>query len=265
MRTIIVCLSLFLATSTHWVLAQFELVTETKISAPTEVSTDRAGNIYLATFDGDIIKYDPDLTTNQVFSPPSPTTTNILEAWQGLRIFTFHKELQLYRLINRNLSLHEDYSFPPDRIGFAEIATPTFDNNVWVIDQTDFSLKKLNIIQKRVMSVTPLDLILNQADYEMLHFKEYQNRLFLSTRNMGIHIFDNLGNYMKNYEYAGIEYFNFYGDEVYFLYDNQLLTINLYSEETKSRALPAGNKWHFAIIYEDLTYLFSSNTLALYK
>jgi hypothetical protein len=247
------------------VQAQFEFVKEIEISAPTKVSIDRAGNIYLASFDGDIIKYDPELTTKQVFSPPSPNTTHILEAWQGLRIFTFHQELQIYRLINRNLSLFEEYSFPPDLIGFAEIATPTFDNNVWVIDQTDFSLKKLNITQKRVMSVTPLNLILNPDEYEILNSREYQNRLFLSTRQNGILIFDNFGNYIKNYPFSGIVYFNFYGDEIYFLHENKLLIINLYNEETKSRELPAGNKWILALVYDDLTYLFTNRTIALYK
>jgi hypothetical protein len=263
MKTIIVCLVyIFL---TQWVQAQNKLASQTTINNPTEVSIDRAGNIYLATYDGDIIKYDPTLTTTQVFSPPSPNTTTILDAWQGLRIFTFHQELQIYRLINRNLSLHEDYSFPRDLIGFAEIATPTFDNNVWVIDQTDFSLKKLNIIQKRVMSVTPMNLILNPDEYEILHSREYHNRLFLSTRQNGILIFDNFGNYMKNYPFSGINYFNFYGDEIYFLHENKLQAINLYNEEAKSKDLPSGEKWIFALIYEDLNYLFSNRTIAIYK
>lgn len=263
MKKIIFGIALFIFA--HQSHAQNILIKEIDISAPTEVSVDRNGNIYLATFDGDIIKYDPALKTMQVFSPPSPNTTNILEAWQGLRIFSFHQELQIYRLINRNLSLHEDYSFPPDLIGFAEVATPTFDNNLWVIDQTDFSLKKLNIIQTRAASVTPLNLILNPDEYEILHFKEYQNRLFMSTRQMGILIFDNLGNFMKKYPFSGIEYFNFFGDEIYFIHENQLMTINLYDESTNAKELPAGNEWLFAIVYENLTYLFSKRTLGLYK
>ena len=242
-----------------------QFITSVEIEQSTEVSLDRAGNIYFATFNGDIIKYGPLLKERRVFSPANPSATTILEAWQGLRIFSFHRDLQLYRLINRNLSLNEDYSFPENLIGFAEIATASYDNNVWVIDQVDFSLKKYDIFSKRISSRTPLDQLLNTDNYEILHCKEYQNKLFISTRNYGILIFDNLGNYIKTFENKGISFFNFWEDTMYFLDGNALVKLNLYNEETVSSELPNQKEWLFSLIYEDKTYLFSDTQLSLYK
>ncbi|MCK5700343.1 MAG: hypothetical protein KAI29_04295, partial [Cyclobacteriaceae bacterium] len=37
----------------------FQLIKSVDIEQSTEVSLDRAGNIFFATFNGDIIKYDP--------------------------------------------------------------------------------------------------------------------------------------------------------------------------------------------------------------
>ena len=135
---------------------ELTLVKSLNIEEPTEVSLDRGGNIYYATFHGDIIRLDPQLENELIFSPINPNTTTILEAWQGLRIFSFHKDLQQYRLINRNLSLHEDYEFPRSFVGFAEVATTSYDNNVWLFDQTDFSLKKYGITNNTLLSRTPL-------------------------------------------------------------------------------------------------------------
>ena len=244
---------------------ELTLVKSLKIDQPTEVSLDRSGNIYYATFHGDIIRLDPQLENELIFSPINPNTTTILEAWQGLRIFSFHKDLQQYRLINRNLSLHEDYEFPRFLVGFAEVATTTYDNNVWLFDQADFSLKKYGITTNTLLSRTPLDQLLDPDNYEILFCKEYQNRLFLSTRERGILIFDNFGNYIKTYSYKGITFFNFTGDSMYFLKEGQLVTINLYNEQITSEELPDQSDWKFVLNYENKTYLFSNEQIALYK
>lgn len=243
----------------------YQFIQSLEIDEPTDVSIDRAGNIYYSTFMGDIIRYNPSLEDRLVFSPSNPNTTTILEAWQGLRIFSFHKDMQEYRLINRNLSLNEDYRFPTNLIGFAEIATSSYDNNVWVIDQIDFSLKKFDIFSNSVTSRTTLGLILNPDNYEILHCKEYQNRLFISTKDNGILIFDNFGNYLKTYQNNNISFFNFWGDFMYFLDKENIVKLNLYTDESIQLKLPDSSNWMFTLIYEDRTYLFSKNKLSLYK
>lgn len=243
----------------------FRLVQSVDIETPTEVSIDRAGNIYYSTFNGDIIRYDPLLKTKMIFSPDNPAITTILEAWQGLRIFTFHRDLQSYRLINRNLSLHEDYSFPQDKIGFVEMATPSFDNNLWLIDQTDLSLIKYHITLSSISSRIPLNQLLDPNNYEIFFCKEYQNRLFISTKNYGILILDNFGNYLKKYQFPEISSFNFWRDIMYFIDENKLIKLHLYRDEVTSSQLPKVHVWLFALVFENRTYLFSENQLFLYE
>lgn len=264
MRTLVIIVLLFFIHLDSF-SQNLQLIRSVQIEEPTEVSLDQSGNIYFATYKGDILKYTTTLQENFVFSPSNPTSTTILEAWQGLRIFSFHRDLQQYRLINRNLSLHEDYSFPTNLVGFAEIATPSYDNNIWVIDQIDFSLKKYDLFSKRIKSRTALNLLFNPDNDEILHCKEYQNKLFVSTKNYGILIFDNFGNYLKTYQTQGVSFFNFWDDLLYFIEGNVLVKINLYSEEIIASELPSQDNWLFALVYKDQTYLFSKNQLSVYK
>ncbi|NJN25459.1 MAG: hypothetical protein HC819_05570 [Cyclobacteriaceae bacterium] len=162
------------------------------------------------------------------------------------------------------MSLHEDYHFYADEIGFAEIATSSFDNNVWLIDQRDFSLKKYNIDSKRITSTTPLDLLLSNQSHQLLYCLEYQNRLFISTKDAGILIFDTLGNYLKTYPVSNAVHFDFWQDEIYYLDGDLLMRRNLYSDAVVARTLPHGN-WKFAIINHDLLYLFTDKNIFLYK
>lgn len=242
----------------------FTLTKSLEIDQVTEVSKDRKGNIYYATFDGDIIRLSDSLSNEEIFSPPNPNATQILDAWQGLRIFTFNRDLQQYRLINRNLSLHEDYTFPIDQIGFVELATSSYDNNVWLIDQTDFSLKKFRIHNNEIQSNTPLNLLLNPDDYEILHCREYQNRVFISSKNVGILIFDNFGNYIRTFNYQGIAHFGFWDDKIYFLKDQQLYQINLYNDQIGIIQLPSEKRWEFVLMNEHSLFLFSDHSISLY-
>ena len=253
------------ALTIHYGYSQtFQLITKVPIKSPTDVSTDTNGNIYYASFDGDIIRYDHLLKNKEIFSPENPSKIDLLEAWQGLRIFTFHRELQLYRLINRNLSLSENYNFPADKIGFVLMATPTFDNNIWLIDQEDFSLKRYQIYSNSIPVISPLNLQLDPKNYEIRWMREYQNRLFIGVPEVGILLFDNMGNYVKTYEESQLNALGFFGDEVYFIKNEELARINIYTDAKKLWPLPKDDQWKFIILSASDLYLFSDSSLALY-
>lgn len=244
---------------------QYQLLKRISIEEPADVSVDKAGNVYYGTFDGDVVKYGKGLDQKLIFSPSNPSAITSLEAQQGLRIFSFHRDLQQFRLINRTLALNEDFEFLPDQIGFAETATSSFDNNVWVVDQRDFSLKKYNITSQSIASTTPLDLLLDNKSYQILYCKEYQNRLFVSTKNSGILIFDSLGNYLKTFPISNVTYFNFWKNSLYYLSEGQLVSHNLYNDAVTSTKLPQEGSWKFAIVNDDLLYLFTDKEIFLYK
>jgi hypothetical protein len=243
----------------------FEFINAISIVAPTGVSTDTNGNVYYATFNGDVVRYDGQLLHKEIFSPQNPARIDQLEAWQGLRIFTFHRELQLYRLINRNLSMNEDYQFPADLVGFVQLAAPTFDNNIWLIDQEDFSLKRYQIHSNTIPVVSPLSLLLNAKKYEIRWMREYQNRLFVGVINVGILLFDNMGNYIKTFEEPEMSDLGFLGDAVYYIKDGQMVQINIYDDEKKLVPLPSGGPWKFIILSVSDLYLFSDIEIAHYR
>ena len=64
---------LFLLISINPSLGQdFQLIKSLPIDEPTEVSIDRAGNIYYATFNGDIIRVNSKLEDRLIYSPTIP-------------------------------------------------------------------------------------------------------------------------------------------------------------------------------------------------
>ena len=59
-------------------------------------STDRQGNLYVASRNGDVDRFDKDGKLAFHFSPDKKGEVTFIEAWQGLRTFIFYRDFQQY-------------------------------------------------------------------------------------------------------------------------------------------------------------------------
>lgn len=241
-----------------------QLIGCTPIPEPTAVSVDNAGYLYLADRAGRVIRYDRGGKEQLIYSPYRPAQISGLDAWQGLRIFCFFRDLQEYAFLNRFLVSPGNYSFG-SHFGFVEAAALSFDNLIWAFDQGDFSLKKYDVQLQQVQTQTPLNLLLDPGNYEISLIREYQNRVYLADKRSGILVFDNIGNFLRTLPLPDVEYFNFIDDQLYFIQGDQLIRIALYGPERQEIALPADAEWKFALIANGNYYLFSVGQLCLYK
>jgi len=243
---------------------KLQLIREVSINTPSKVSVDRAGNIYIVDNTDQLHRYNPNGEYQLDYSPPKPADITLMEAWQGLRIFLFFRDLQEYSFLNRYLANQQgNYNFV--NIGFVEMAAPSYDNNIWLIDQVDFSMKKYGIFKQETLSTTPFDLLLNPEQYEITFIKEYQNKVYVGDRNSGILLFDNFGNFIRRYTQPGLNSFNFYKDIIYFIHDGKIILINLYNDGRQEITLPKEVSYNHVLIYDERYYLFTDSSMQIYK
>ena len=231
---------------------------------PAGDTIDQSGSLYVADAMGNLFKYNARGEYVVEYSPEQPARITDLEAWQGLRIFLFYRDLQQYAFLNRFLIAQGSYDFNPSAVGFVEAAAPSADNNVWLFDQADFSLKKYNLQLKQVVLSTPFDLLLDPDDYRIGTIREYQNKVYISDYREGIFVFDNLGNYLSKIPGRGVEYFSFWDQTLHFVRDNLLTSIALYNDSHSPTSLPAARQWQFAVRYENRLYLVSDSEIRVY-
>ncbi len=207
------------------------------IDRPGTMTLDRMGNVYASDASGNILKYDPHGKYELTFSPSRPGAVHLLEAWNSIKIIAFYKVFQRFMLLDRFLTMVPAYDFDAAKIGFARLATLTSDDMIWVVDDTDFSLKKYNSRLKRVETTTSLDLVLDPAEYNITFMREYQNQLFVADENSGILVFDNLGSYRKRIPLEGIKFFGFLDDELYYTKGDTLFFYHLYNFDIRTTPL----------------------------
>lgn len=223
-----------------------------------KVSLDRFFNFYITDAKGTIYQYSAEGTLLNRFSPPKPGSVALLEAWQGVKIFSFYQDFQQIQFLDRFLAPIQNLDLEFPELGFVRLATLSNDNNVWLLDDSDFSLKKYHIQNQKITINNPLNLQVGEMYLDLTHLREFQNLLFISDAKNGIHIFDNMGNYLKTLPSTGTTYFNFYNDEIYFIEANMISFYNIYNFKKRSFPLPNSN-YRFALATKQHLILISEN------
>ncbi|WP_299252029.1 hypothetical protein [uncultured Cytophaga sp.] len=229
------------------------------------VSSDAYGFIYLTDHSGNIYKLDSLGKQFVLASPPRRGQITSIEATRNVNIFVFYSDYQVYYYYDRFLMQSQTLSFPSALVGFARIATPSLDQNIWLVDDQDFSLKKLNSKYYTIDINTPLDLIIDPEVYNMNCMREYQNLLFINDANSGILIFDNMGNYKTRIPVTGLTYFSFYGDNLVFVKDGCMHIMNIYTYKEQKYTNDLFKGASVAILTNKRLHLIQGDTLLIYQ
>jgi hypothetical protein len=257
LRNSLIFLLLFVAGAAQ---SQYVVTDSIKVGDVDYMSVDWLGNIYLADGSGNIDKYSDKGQKLERFSPSKKGKITVLEAWNPLKIFVFYSGLQQYAFLDRFLI--NDNRFDLKNIStFVGMSTNSLDNNIWLVDYADFSLKKYNMNFNQIVINRPFDLLLDPKNYDITHMREYQNLLFVSDSKTGILVFDNLGNYLQTIKDRGVHYFNFNGDQVYYILNHQLVQRNIYSDVDNRVSLP--NDVTKIIIFKNTQFFLAGKWLKI--
>lgn len=236
----------------------YELLDSIPIERPHKVSRDKQGNLYLVSQSGDVDKYDTSGELLEHFSPEKPGDITLIEAWNPLKVFLYYGDFQEYMFLDRFLTSTNRFSLSQVS-SYVGLATMSGDNNIWLIDYSDFSLKKYDVTLGRITIQQPFDLLMAKSNYDIDFVREYQNLLFFSDTDEGILVFDNLGNYLKTWPEMGVRYFNFFKDEMYFIKENEIHLYDIYQNVQRTEKIP--RPAIFASLAQDRLLLVSDDYL----
>lgn len=243
----------------------WKYISSADIVSAEKVSTDINNYLYTSDEAGNIYKYDSLGKLLLLYSSPKKTEVSLIEGSRGLNIFLFYRDYQQYRLLNRFLTELSVNSFNRDQAGFVRLATLSADNNLWIIDDDQFSLKKINLAYNRIEVENPLQLVLPPGEYDFVFIREYENKVYIADSNSGILVFDNLGNFITSISSKGVKYFNFQGKNLYFIINEKLHLLNLSKGTRKVVELPEGIIVSNIVLSKNKAYIFTPSQLKIYE
>jgi hypothetical protein len=233
------------------------------VNAPSPISKDRTGNIYFLSRNHSLVRIDSLGRPLGTFSPQTRGRIASIDAWNPMKILLFYQDRQELLLLDRFLRPISNTTLTDiNYTGTAKVAALANDDNFWLFDETNLTLSKLALNLRKVVIETPLNLILDKERFDVKQLQEYQNMVYLLDAN-GIFVFDNLGNYKKKLPISGISSIGFLNNELYFVQNNTLHFIDLYT--SKKRTIQLSKPFLTALASQGHLYMFSPKQLDIYS
>lgn len=212
------------------------------------VYVDRPGDLYLQFASGSIQKFDINGNHVDEFVPQQKIT--VFDPRDGARAFTYSQPSQWY-----SFAYFGTLNKTPVNVEFAVepiLVCSSGDQDLWILDQADYSLKKINTARSTVDVEVYLPETLHTNPLTIRSFREYQGFLFLLDELSGIYIFSSMGKLLKHLEGDSISHFNFLGEELYYLHNNTLKFYDLF--DTSTRQLQVDPSVRFLILTDERIY-----------
>lgn len=243
---------------------QLRLLTSVPIRQVQAVSIDRLGLVYAADQKNTLYKFDAGGKRLLSYSPALAGQLAFVEAWNPVKTLLFYDDRQQITLLDRFLTPITTIRLADLTDGPVRAATLASDDQLWLLNERDFSLIKIDPRYPDTRLKTKLNQILPNGTYDLRMLREYQNTLYLVDRLSGIYLFDTMGNYKKRLPVINLEYLGFKGNEAYYLKDGHLVFFNLYTLQERTVSVPAGKPYRLALASEEAIYLFSPTHLDIY-
>lgn len=228
------------------------------------LSFDNRDQLYLSTAQGDLYLFDENGIRINYFSTPQQGRLQQLEAAWTVTVFTFSEDRQEFRILDRFLNPISEGRFSFPEINLAKAATLGNGNVIWIWDESDFSLKRMDYQRKVLLDQQPLNLVLDTENLAVLEIKEIKNRLFVLTENSGVFVFDNQANLLEKIPLPMFNRICFYQDMLLWVEDQSIQYYHIPSRETGAlmileaegvRQVQFGQK-RMALIYDNRIELF---------
>ena len=221
-------------------------------------SADPGGMLYVADALQNIVQLGPDGQRRLTYSAPVRGRVAALDAGFTGKVLAFYDDRQALTLFDRFLSpitalQFADYPATAERL--IRAATPAPDGTIWLYDERQLALVRLDPRDPGAATAVPLDLILTSPRSDIRALHAYQNKLYLIDRASGVYVFDIFGAFSRKIALPGLTDLHFRGDELLFLTaDGRALQFEaLYAAAAPPRQLllptaPGGKPWAHAAV-----------------
>lgn len=232
-------LALFIVPLANGQGEDFVKLWETTMPGIDKISTDGQGNIFITDKQGYLFQFNAKgEPLNQLSTSLSAPVTH-LDAFKTVNIFLFSASLQRFEILDRFLNPIITKSIDETGVlGWVSQASLGNNNSLWVYDESDLKLKKINLNNNELLQAQAVNTIIQKNDLKIILLIERSNLLFLQVAEDGMYIFDNQANFLEKIPISARNKSVIEGDFFYTILQDQLVKTNYLTKLSESITLP---------------------------
>ncbi|MBI3232654.1 MAG: hypothetical protein HYZ42_01195 [Bacteroidetes bacterium] len=186
---------------------------------------DMIQNIYIIGNQNSIYKYQNGALK---FSQNFKIYGNIysVDVSNPLELYIFYKESNNILFLDNTLALRGSVDLSKTSIGLATAMCRSYDNGIWLFDQTDLQVKKMNKAGE-VLQTSGNPIAITNKQLNPTYMVEDGNLLYMSDTTIGIIITDLNANYQRTIPIKGIKQFYIDKQRMFFCLNSDIYMIDL--------------------------------------
>jgi len=212
---------------------QYTLYKSIPVSEVQYFTTDNLGNTYYIENNvlSKVNSYDGKTYT---FSEKNIGHLSMIDATNALKLLLLYPDFNIIKVLDSKLAPTTTLDLRQINIFQPRLVTNSYNDCIWIYDQQDFHLKRINPSLQIVNESPNIKQLLN-LDLKPNYLLENNKWLYLNDPSNGIIIFDFFGTYYKTLPIKGLKSFQIIGDElIYFSREDSALSFKRYNLNTQT-------------------------------
>ena len=232
----------------------------------TYLTVDNLDNIYLITTGNQLKKInakgDSVAVYNDVKKYGNPS---IIDVTNPLKTLVYYKNYSTVVMLDRLFAVRNTINFRRHNIFYVNNVTLAYDNNIWIFDEEEYKLKKIDEEGKLLLATVDFRNLFDSlpAPTEII---DKDNFVYLYDSLKGFYIFDYYGSFKNRLPLLHWTNVEVNGNTLYGFYNDKLFSYQLKSLQLKEYKLPVffGNFISIKVMNGKI-YLLNENGVDIYK
>jgi hypothetical protein len=261
----LLCMYLMLANTALGQDSLFRL--DKTIKYPIESFTvNNLGEIYIINSSNQLKKLDDKGDSVGVFNMVNKYgRLSYIEAQNPWRTILFYKNFSIIVLLDKYLNMLANINLRQQNFFNVKAVTASYDNNIWLFDEQDSKLKKIDNSGKSLLETIDLRLLFDSVPSPE-QIIDKGGFVYLYDPKKGMYVFDYYGAFKNKITFLSWKDFTVIGKTIYGYDDKYFYTYSINSLDLKQYALPAAlNNYKSLKVGNNKLYLLKNNALDIYS
>jgi hypothetical protein len=232
----------------------------------TYFNVDNLDNIYLITKNNQLKKLNANGDSVAVFNDVKKYgNPDYVDVTNPLKSLLYYKNYSTVVVLDRLLTQRNTINLRKQNIFYVNNVTLSYDNNMWLFDEEDYRLKKIDEEGKLLQSSTDWRMLFDTVPAPV-KIIDRDNFVYLYDPAKGFYIFDYYGGFKNRLTFLNWTNVEVNGTTVYGFEDTKLYSYQLKSLQLKEYKLPAFFGKYISIkAMNGLVYLLNEKGVDIYQ
>jgi hypothetical protein len=203
------------------------------------LTVDNLNNVYIINETNQLKKIYANGDSASVFNDVKQFgNPSYIDVSNPLKILLYYNKYATTVVLDRFLNVRNTLNFRKQNIFLVNSIGTSYDNNIWLFDEQNFSLKKIDDEGKAVQESVDWRLLFDTMP-SPIKLMDRNTFVYLYDSTKGFYIFDYYGSFKTKLPFKSWHFIEISGDYIFGFNENKLYSYHLKTTELKEYVMPS--------------------------